>query len=318
MSEQQIIEYVSKNRDRLFSVIQELVRRPSENTPPAGNEGECQRFIASRLSAAGYDPDMYLLGDVAGLAEHPLFMPGRDYGARPNLAATRKGANGGRSLIFSGHVDTVPHGTQPWTRDPFSGDIDSGRLYGRGSNDMKAGVCISLFLMEALSELNIRLAGDLTFETVIDEEFGGVNGTLAGRVRGYIADAAVITEPSFLRICAAQRGGRIAHITFRAPGGILTESAFPVGVIDQVRHFLNGVAAFAEQRRRDCRPHALYAHHCDPVPVSVTKIFTAPWGTREPITPPRRVQGRVVLAVDAGRDAGGCRTRVFRLVRWPG
>ena len=159
-------------------------------------------------------------------------------------------------------------------------------MYGRGSNDMKAGVGISLFLMEALSEMNIRLAGDLTFETVIDEEFGGVNGTLAGRVRGYVADAAVITEPSFLRVCAAQRGGRIAHITFRATGGILTESAFPAGVIDQVRHFLNGVGALAEQRRRNCRPHALYAHHCDPVTVSVTKIFTAPWGTREPITPP--------------------------------
>ena len=57
MAEQQIIEYVSNNRDRLFALIQELVRRPSENTPPAGNEGECQRFIASRLSAAGYDPD---------------------------------------------------------------------------------------------------------------------------------------------------------------------------------------------------------------------------------------------------------------------
>ena len=285
MAEQQIIEYVSNNRNRLFALIQELVRRPSENTPPTGNEGECQRFIASRLSAAGYDPDIYLLGEVAGLAEHPLFMPGRDYTARPNIAATRKGANGGRSLILSGHVDTVPHGTQPWTRDPFSGYIEAAGCTA-GSNDMKAGVGISLFLMEALSEMNIRLAGDLTFETVIDEEFGGVNGTLAGRVRGYVADAAVITEPSFLRVCAAQRGGRIAHITFRATGGILTESAFPAGVIDQVRHFLNGVGALAEQRRRNCRPHGLYAHHCDPVPVSVTKIFTAPWGTREPITPP--------------------------------
>lgn len=282
--------YVETHREHLFAVIQELVRRPSENTPPTGAEGECQRFIASRLAAAGYQPDVYELTEVAGLAEHPLFVPGRDYAGRPNVAARRAGANGGRSLILSGHIDTVPHGTQPWTRDPFSGDIDGNRLYGRGSNDMKAGAGISLFIMEALAELKIRLAGELTFETVIDEEFGGVNGTIAGRVRGYHADAAVITEPSFLRICAAQRGGRVAHITFTAAGGILTEGAFPAGVIDQVRRFLNAVPAFAEQRRRNCRPHALYAGAADPVPVSVTKMVTAPWGTREPITTPEQCQ----------------------------
>lgn len=280
MSEEKLVDYVSKNRDRLFALIQDLVRLPSENTPPSGSERECQRYIASRLSAAGYAPELYEIGDVAGIAEHPLFVPGRHYAGRPNLAAKRKGANGGRSLILSGHIDTVPHGTQPWTRDPFSGHVENARLYGRGSNDMKAGVGISLFLVEALSDLNLRLAGDLTFETVIDEEFGGVNGTIAGRVRGYVADAAVITEPSFLRICAAQRGGRVAHITFKASGGILTDTAFPVGVIDQVTHFLTGVRAFAEQRRRNCRPHPLYVHHCDPVPVSVTKLFTAPWARK--------------------------------------
>src|ERR1035438_10319713 len=102
---------------------------------------------------------------------------------------------------------------------------------------MKAGVAMNLFVVEALEKLKVRLAGDLIFETVVDEEFGGVNGTLAGRVRGYIADAAVISEPSFLRICAAQRGGRTAHITFSATGGILNEGGYPAGVVDQLTHF---------------------------------------------------------------------------------
>jgi acetylornithine deacetylase len=96
----------------------------------------------------------------------------------------------------------------------------------------------------------------------------------------------VVTEPSFLRICAAQRGGRIAHITFTGAGGILGEGEYPSGVVEQVTRFLAEVPKFAEQRRRGVRAHPLYAHHPDPVPVSVTKIFTAPWGTREPITPP--------------------------------
>ena len=282
----QVSGYVAANRDELFSLVQKLVRCSSENTPPIGAESDVQQLIATRLRAAGSEPDVYELSEVSGLTQHRLFHPGRDYRGRPNVAARRKGSGGGRSLILSGHVDTVPRGTQPWTRDPFSGHIEAGRLYGRGSNDMKAGVAASLFVFEALSRLGVQLAGDLIFETVVDEEFGGVNGTVAGRVRGYLADGAVLTEPSFLRICAAQRGGRTVHITFRAAGGVLTEGQFPAGVVDQVTHFLNAVREFRAQRRANCRPHPLYANASDPVPVAVTKIITAPWGTREPITTP--------------------------------
>ncbi len=288
--QQRLIGYVDSSRQRLISLIADLVRHPSENTPPVGHEGPCQQYVASVLSAAGWAPDTYELDTVPGLHSHPVYEAGREYAGRPNLGARRPGAGKGRSLILSGHIDTVPRGTQPWTRDAFGGQVEGNRLYGRGSNDMKAGVAMNLFVVEALEELKLRLAGDLIFETVVDEEFGGVNGTLAGRLRGYIADAAVISEPSFLRICAAQRGGRTAHITFSAPGGILTEGAKPAGVVDQVTHFLFELRKFADQRRHNAPPHALYASASDPVPVAVTKIITGPWGTREPITIPDQCQ----------------------------
>jgi acetylornithine deacetylase len=284
--EDRVVEYIERHQDRLFAIIGELVRCNSENTPPTGNEGECQQYAASVLTAAGWKPDLYELPSVAGLSDHPLFIGGREYGGRPNLAARKKGGGGGRSLILSGHMDTVPRGTQPWTRDAFGGQIEGNRLYGRGSNDMKAGVAMNLFVAEALAELGVKLAGGLTIESVVDEEFGGVNGTLAGRVRGYVADAAVIAEPSFLRICAAQRGGRTAHINFSGTGGVLSDGAYPAGVVEQVTHFLSELPKFAAERRRRAQPHPLYANHPDPVPVSVTKIFTSPWGTREPITTP--------------------------------
>lgn len=283
---QRLIDHVDRSRDRLTTLISELVRRPSENTPPVGQEGACQDYVASVLSAAGWVPDMYELDALPGLREHPVFDPGRNYAGRPNVGARRKGAGKGRSLILSGHIDTVPRGTQPWTRDAFGAQVEGDRLYGRGANDMKAGVAMNLFVVEALEALKLRLAGDLIFETVVDEEFGGVNGTLAGRLRGYIADAAVIGEPSFLRICAAQRGGRTAHITFSAPGGILNEGGYPVGVVDQVTHFLVELRKFADQRRRTAPLHPLYADAAGRVPVSITKIFTSPWGPREPITIP--------------------------------
>src|SRR5262245_17514331 len=288
--EVKLSEYVETHQHQLIEIIQDLVRRPSENSPPKGQEEFCQQYVAEFLARQNWTPTLYYLNKVKGLHQHPLFWKGREYAHRPNVGARLRGQGGGRSLVLSGHIDTVPRGAATWTRQPFGGEVDGNRLYGRGSNDMKGGVGTNLFVVQALHDLNLKLCGDLVFETVVDEEFGGVNGTLAGRLQGFNADAAVISEPSFLRICPAQRGGRTAHITLRSSGGVLTEGKFPVGVIDQLRYFLIQVQAFAEQRRKKARVHELYAHHIDPVPVSITKVFTSSWGTTEPITIPEECQ----------------------------
>lgn len=284
--EQQLSSYVDEHRGRLVEIIRDLVRIPSENTPPTGAELDCQDYVANFLRRCSWDPSIYRLDQVPDLEQHPLYWKGRNYANRPNVGARRKGTGSGRSLLLSGHIDTVPRGTQPWTRDAFGGEVDGDRLYGRGSNDMKGGVGTNLFIVEAIERLGIKLRGDLVFETVVDEEFGGVNGTLAGRIKGFNADAAIISEPSFLRICPAQRGGRTVHITLRASGGVLTDGKFPAGVVDQLTHLLARVKEFGDERRRQARVHEMYAHHTDPVPVSITKVITSPWGTGEPITIP--------------------------------
>ncbi len=282
--------YVDSHRDRLVEIIRDLVRIPSENTPPVGNEEACQQHVAEFLRAQGLETELYYLRNVQGLEEHALFFPGRDYSNRPNVDARRKGQGGGRSLVLSGHVDTVPRGTQPWTRDPFGGEVEGNLLYGRGSNDMKGGVGTNLFMAEALRDLRIELKGDLIIETVSDEEFGGVNGTIAGRIKGYNGDAAIITEPTFLRICPAHRGGRTVQITLSSTGGVLPEGKFPTGVIDPLRYFLVKMQDFAEQRKKNAPVHEIYAGSPDPVPVSITKLTTGPWGTKEPITIPETCQ----------------------------
>jgi acetylornithine deacetylase len=283
--------YVDRHRDRLLEILQELVRIPSENTPPTGGEQKCQAWIAKLLAEIGWKPELYDIDEVPGLLAHPLFHPGRNYRGRPNLAAQRKGSGGGRSLLLTGHIDTVPRGTLAWTRDPFSGYIEGTRLYGRGSNDMKGGIATNLFVAECVAKLNLPLRGDLLFESVIDEEFGGANGTLAGRLRGHNADAVILSEPSSLRICPAQRGGQIAHVIFRSvSGGVLQHDHFPTGAIPQLTHFLSCVQDFAAQRTLHARPHEMYAFLKDPVPVVVTKVFTGPWGFGEPITVPDLAQ----------------------------
>ena len=279
-------EYVQSRSVRLTSLLQELVSRPSENRAPLGAELACQQFIATRLRDAGWNPVLYAPSEVPGIHEHFLYWPGRDYKDRPNVGARLAGTGQGRSLVLSGHVDTVPLGAEPWTRNPFGGQIEGNRLYGRGSNDMKAGIATNLFVAEALRELDIRLEGDLIFESVVDEEFGGANGTLAGRLMGFNGDAAVISEPTSLRVCPAQRGGRTVQITFRSPNeGILATAQS--SAVEQLRIFLNSTSDFQHRRIQSVVVPPLYGHLSNPVPATVTRVQTAAWGTSEPSNVPQ-------------------------------
>jgi hypothetical protein len=209
-------------RDEVIGIAQELIRIPSVNHPPTGEEEACQRAVAAHLRSAGLRPEIYALDDVPGLAAHPAFWPGRDYRGRPNVVARRPGQGGGRSLVLSGHIDTVPLGTQPWQHDPFGAELAAGRLYGLGAYDMKGGVAAILGVMRALAALAVPLQGDVIAETVVDEEFGGVNGTLAGRVRGDNGDALVIPEPSNLVIHNGVRGGHVAQLRLVGREGIFS------------------------------------------------------------------------------------------------
>ncbi len=163
----------------------------------------------------------------------------------------------------------------------------------------------------------MKLAGDVLFETVIDEEFGGVNGTLAGRLKGFNADAVVLSEPSFLRICPAQRGGRIAHLTLKSSGrGILHEGAAPAGVIHQLRFLLEKIEEFGARRRASAKPHPLYGSNADPVPVDVTKIITAPWGTKEPMTIPEECKIEIYIQAMPGEKQEDIDREFLQWIEW--
>jgi acetylornithine deacetylase len=274
-------------RERLVTTITELVQIPSENTPPVGAELGCQQYVYERLRGLGLQAELYDLNSVPGLREHPAFRHTRDYKNRPNVAAVWPGTGGGKSLLLSGHMDTVPRGSAHWNYDPFGATIEGNRLYGLGSNDMKGGIAAMLVAVEALRAAGVRLRGDVLVETIVDEEFGGVNGTLAARLRGHNADAAIITEPSQQMLCPAQMGGRIAHITLHADsGGILYDGAPPPTVADQLHYLLGEIQQFARQRKERAPVHALYVDNADPVPVWVLKIYSGGWGMKEPATLP--------------------------------
>ena len=274
-------------RQKIISTLSELIQIPSENTPPIGAEYECQKYLHDRLQEIGLTSDLYYFSEIENLNSHPAYRHQRDYTNRPNVAGTLRGSGGGKSLLFSGHIDTVPIGTEKWVHDPFGAEIEDNRLYGRGSNDMKGGIAASLVAIETIISSGIKLKGDVIFESVVDEEFGGVNGTLAARLRGYNADAVIVTEPSQNIICPAHLGGRIVHVTFRSnDGGILEEAKSESSVTDQLYYFLGELKNFANLRKAQAPIHPLYSMNDDPVPVWVLKINAGGWGMEVPTTIP--------------------------------
>jgi len=177
-----------------------------------GNELCAQELIESTLSSVGADIDRFE-PDNDAMRGHPEYNPGHSYEGRPNIVGVIKGAGGGRSLMINAHADVVPAGAEGWLCPPYEPRIIDGRLYGRGACGMKAGGAAALMALETLHECGIKLAGDVIFESVVDEEGGG-NGTLACCLKGYKADAAVIPEPTGLSIMPAHMGWLFYRITF--------------------------------------------------------------------------------------------------------
>jgi acetylornithine deacetylase len=305
-----VLTKVESLRDYLVLATQELVRVPSINHPPTGEEFSCQMIVARHLREMGLTPQVYYLDQVRGLKDHPSYWPGRYYNDRPNVVVRREGASGGRSLVLSGHIDTVPLGTQPWRHDPFGGEIEDGRLHGLGSFDMKSGCVLILGVLRTLQELGITLKGTLIGETVVDEEFGGVNGTLAGRVRGDNGDAVIITEPSGLTVINnGNRGGRVAHITLAGPEGIIFKEGEPGHAVRQLTHLLKWVETFRQWRR--ARVPGWQPGPLDPVPVWVTKVSAGGWGTNVPITVPADVKVELYWQLMPGEEQAGVKGEFF-------
>ena len=178
-----------------------------------GNEAGFAGFLAGEMRRRGVE-------DVRTAD----FLPGR-----PNVWGERRGAGGGPRLLFVGHTDTVhvdgwrQHWQGTEREDPFAAPVVDGAVWGRGAGDLKAGIAASLAALGVLDRAGVRLAGDIGFAFVGDEESGQPGTGVSAGVRAYAAriaagevarpDFTVYVEPTRLAVYAAQMGFFIAEIT---------------------------------------------------------------------------------------------------------
>lgn len=243
-TQQRVLEHIERDWEKEVEFLRGMVRRPST----LGNEALVQRFIAQELAGMDLAVDVWQI-DHAEISGLPGYSPVEwSFDGRPNVAATWKSSTGGgRSLILNGHIDVVPSTPDHhWTHDPWGGEVTKGRMYGRGAADMKSGVAAMIYAVRSIREAGVELAGDLSLETVIEEECTG-NGTLAARARGYKADAAIIPEPLGQTALEAQVGVMWARITVRGKGAHAERASESVNAILKTYPLITAVKELEEQ-----------------------------------------------------------------------
>ena len=207
-----LLREIEGREGEIVALTQSLIRVPTLNPPGRHYRDVCE-LLGGRMRARGWAVEMVRAeGSLGDSDRHP----------RWNVVCRREGAGPGPCVHFNSHHDVVAVG-EGWTRDPWGGEIDGGRVYGRGACDMKGGLAASVVAAEAFVDLHPDFRGAVEISATADEESGGYGGVAFLAERGAFArvDHVVIPEPlNPDRICLGHRGvwwaeietrGRIAH-----------------------------------------------------------------------------------------------------------
>ncbi len=225
--------------DETVALTQELVRIRSENPP--GNEAA----VADRVE--GY------LRDLGIGVERDAVEEGRD-----NLIAELGGRGDKPALVFLNHMDTVPAG-EGWTRDPFAAEISGGKMWGRGTCDMKGGLAAGLVALKWLklkADRGTRLQRPVRCCLVVDEECAWMRGVSTAVERGRIKneDLVLSCEPTSLELKSAQKGAMWYEAVF---SGKSAHAAAPENGADAIRAAAKMVLSLQEVSSKMDSSHPL-------------------------------------------------------------
>lgn len=228
-AERALLDAVDQEREALIDFYRELVMIPSiwGHSEPLQRAAE---LIAGRLREAGFETEL----QDSGTAEQPMVL-GR-----------QAGTGGGRSLLLNGHMEVYPP-SESWTVGPFDGVIRDGRLYGQGSADMKGGTAAMTMAAWLLGRHHGPMAGELCV-LAIPNHFEGGEGSRKAVREGLMTDAAVICEPTDLRVVTGQRG--ILYLTITTAGRAAHTTATDIGV-NAIERMAKAIVALGEMTPRN-------------------------------------------------------------------
>ena len=229
---------IAARRDDLIALTQDLVRIPTLNPPGRDYRLICE-YLDKRLRAHGFETELIRAEGTPGDS---------DKYPRWNIVARREGRTAGECVHFNSHTDVVEVG-HGWTFDPFGGEVSEGRIYGRGTCDMKGGLAASIIAAETFIDTHPDFAGAIEISGTADEETGGYGGVAYLAEQGYFAPERVqhviIPEPlNKDRICLGHRGGWWAEIETK---GEIAHGAMPFLGDCAVRHMGAVLQAFEDR-----------------------------------------------------------------------
>lgn len=298
---------LSAEIDGLRPAMIEFMQRMIQFQTLPGHEQQAQYYVADKLRSLQCKVDI-LKSEYSELEQHPAFSDdGVPFDDRLNIIGTWAGSGKGRSLILNGHMDVVPVGNLAlWKFPPWEGIVHDGKLHGRGACDMKAGLAAALFAMQALRQLGFRPAGDIRFESVIGEESGGV-GTLTTIVRGFSADAAIIMEPTRLRICPVHSGALTFRLRVSGRAIHASMKQFGVSAIEKFQQVFVALEKLDDSRHATYS-NPLFAFRNNIAPICLGTITAGDW----PSTVPEELVAEGRFGVFPGESISDARGALMR------
>jgi acetylornithine deacetylase len=241
-----------------------------------GAESGAQDFLQQEFESRGYDVERIRTRSVAG---DPRFSPATvPYDGSWNLVAQKPSAGGpGRSLILNAHVDVVPTGPEArWTRAPFSGAVEDGRLHGRGAGDMKAGMAAIVFALDALAAAGFEPDGRVQIQSVVEEEITG-NGAATLLAAGHTADAILIPEPTEEQLVRANTGVIKFRITVLGNPTHPRDPDSGRSAVELAVHLMRRLKGLEQRWIRQAAAHAEFAGISNPVSLTFGTIAGGEW-----------------------------------------